>query len=64
MLHILFCSNKNFLQFREEVINNLQLQVMLLSDRDLPLLCLLENFLNSEFLELDNASEVVNTDLK
>ena len=61
--HMLFCSNKNFWRFREEAINNLQLQVISLSKRDLSLLCSLDNILNSKFSELEDALEVINRDL-
>ena len=63
MLHILYYKNQNFIKYRVEVMNKLQIQVIILSEEDLLPLCLLEKIFHEKYLNLLKAPTKVNSNL-
>jgi len=63
-LHILFCSNEYYSNYKNKIINTLQAQVISLVDRDIFPLCILENILSLKYIELDGVLSKINLDLE
>ena len=56
-LSIILCSSNSFSRYREEEINNLQVQAMILTGVDVLLLHPLENMLDRNCIVLEDAPE-------